>query len=359
MKRKIISLAIMLCLLSSTVVSAGEFDSQSLVDNAAQVKIPVTATINSTFTVSLPASLELTADGSQYTYSSTVGVKGDTNIESAVTVVPMENIVVYDVTNRPKELTETPTAESEQESYEHKVPQPVTISQEKTSWAYTDLSANVDAFVETPITATATTLTAGEWEGVLKFVIDYSSTYIAPTSLTLGETYSFGGYNWVAAEQHEGYVTLQSTGVTAGQWPGYKMAKFGNGDYYASNIDGQDISEYDDKTTALYNSIKSAEYDGATYGKGLFLANQDMGNSTYANSNYNTALKTATANHSSFGASASYAWLGTFNGGNYVRCVSSGGGVSSSSQHNSYVVAPAFNLDTSKVTLEGNVITVK
>lgn len=374
MKRKIISLAMMLCLLSSTVVSANEFDSSALVDNTAQVKVPVTATITSTFTVSLPATLELTADGNQYTFNSTVGVKGDTNIESAVTVVPDANIVVYDVTNRPEDDTDTPTAESDQDGYEHKASQPVTISQEKTSWAYTDLATNVDAFVETPVTASAH-LTSGEWEGVLRFVIDYSSTYVEP--IRLGATYTFGGYEWVVAEQHEGYVTLQSTGVMSGKWPGCTMSGTltnAAGDtitlpaglaIYNGNIDGYDISAYNTKTSELYNSIKSAEYVGASYGKGLFLVSNEKAGTTDISTDgsgyYCNALKTAGANFRSFGASYKSAWLGTNRciGDNKAMCVNSSGRISDGNQNNMCVVAPAFNLDTNKVTLEGNIITVK
>ena len=90
------------------------------------------------------------------------------------------------------------------------------------------------------------------------------------------------------------------------------MAKFGNGSPYANNIDGQDISGYDDKTTALYNSIKSAEYAGADYGTGLYLVSNAMTGTTtdgtIGSGNYWTALKTAAANFDSFGASSSVSW---------------------------------------------------
>lgn len=181
--------------------------------------------------------------------------------------------------------------------------------------------------------------------------------------LTEGSTYSMGGYQWVCAEVNGVQAVMQSAGVTGGSWPGYKMAKFGNGSNYTSNIDGQDISEYDDKTTALYNNIKSAEYTGASYGTGLFLvSNEKAGtttNNTKGSGNYCTALKTAAANRSSSGASYNYAWLGTVNGSGSAWRVDSGGYVNySNSQNSSYVLAPAFNLDTSKIALSGTTITV-
>ncbi len=64
---------------------------------------------------------------------------------------------------------------------------------------------------------------------------------------------------------------IQSHGVTHGKWPGFKMEKFGNGNYYADSIDGQDISAYDNKMQALYDAIKDAEDSSASYGKGLYL----------------------------------------------------------------------------------------
>lgn len=173
-----------------------------------------------------------------------------------------------------------------------------------------------------------------------------------------GETYSFGGYEWICAEVKGNYAVMQSTGVTAGVWPGYKMSKFGNGDFYANSIDGQDISAYDDKTTTLYNSIRSAEYVSATYGKGLFLVSNEKAGTTTTGSkgsgNYHTALKTA-ANSGSFGASYSYAWLGTVYGSSNAWGVNQDGNVYNGSfQNSSFVVAPAFNLDTSKITLDGS-----
>lgn len=77
-------------------------------------------------------------------------------------------------------------------------------------------------------------------------------------NLELGKTYNFMGYKWTACELINNGKTLviQSHGVTTGPWPGSKLSQFGNGHYYGSDIDGQDISSYNDKTQKLYDAIK-------------------------------------------------------------------------------------------------------
>lgn len=191
----------------------------------------------------------------------------------------------------------------------------------------------------------------------------YPTGAVGGATLTAGTTYTFGGYSWVCAETSGNLAVLQSTGVTGGAWPGYTMSKFGNNNYYSSNIDGQDISDYNQKTKDLYAAIKAAEYTSAPYGKGLFLVSNAKCNQTSAgyqgSGNYWTALTTAATNYSSFGASYSDAWLGTVNGSNYAWYVYSYGSVSNYNYQNySFVVAPAFNLDTSKVSLSGTSLTV-
>ena len=170
-----------------------------------------------------------------------------------------------------------------------------------------------------------------------------SDDYDVQADITVGSTYSFGGYSWIATEASGNKVVLQSKGVTSGYWPGYKMSKWGNGNYYGSSIDGQDISGYDTKTQNLYNNIKYAEYGS----QGLFLVSKEKaGEISYSNTGsgkYLEALKDAAVNYSSFGAGSSYAWLGTVNGGYSAWYVYSNGNVvSGNNQHNSFVVAPAL-----------------
>ena len=185
-------------------------------------------------------------------------------------------------------------------------------------------------------------------------------------NLKLGKTYLFMGYNWTVCELvNDGRTAvLQSHGVTSGAWPGFKMAEFGNGDYYADSIYGQDISAYDHKLKELYNAIKDVEDKSATYGKGLYLVSKGKVGFTkcgkHGSGYYWTALKEAAMNYQSFGAANGGAWLGTDYGSTIAWCVCRYGHVSGSYQDGyDCVVAPAFNLDLSKVEIVGDEIIIK
>ena len=185
-------------------------------------------------------------------------------------------------------------------------------------------------------------------------------------TLELGETYRLAGYNWTACELINKGKTLviQSHGVTSGAWPGLEMAQFGNGDYYADSIDGQDISAYDHKLKELYNAIKDVEDKSATYGKGLYLVSKEKVGFTKCGKQgsgyYWTALKEAAMNYQSFGAASNGAWLDTVSGSGNPLCVDSNGGVYNGNLRSSgFVVAPAFNLDLSKVEIVGDEIIIK
>ncbi|MGN0414861.1 MAG: hypothetical protein ACI4FX_05165 [Agathobacter sp.] len=325
-------------------------------DDKAETSVPIEYTVGAAFTVKLPTSITLEKGESGYSYSGTVGVKGDIDAGKVVRVTPDPSITMYDVTNRPTE--DVPSGEDDQ-NYAHKTAKAVEGALGKKYWAQTEMSA--DEFSDAVLTYGADTMQSGIWKGKLGVSISYENDRV---ELVAGQTYTLGGYSWVAAEVKNNYAVLQSTGVTAGYWPGYTMAQFGNGSFYASYIDGQDISGYDDKTTTLYNSIQSAEYSGADYGTGLYLVSNAMAGTTESgekgSGNYWTALKTAAVNKSSFGASHSYSWLGTVYSSTGAQAVDSHGGVCNHAyQDVLFVVAPAFNLDTSKVTLEGNALTVK
>ena len=185
-------------------------------------------------------------------------------------------------------------------------------------------------------------------------------------NLKLGKTYLFMGYNWTVCELvNDGRTAvLQSHGVTSGAWPGFKMAEFGNGDYYADSIYGQDISAYDHKLKELYNAIKDVEDKSATYGKGLYLVSKEKVGFTkcgkHGSGYYRTALKEAAMNYQSFEAASNGTWLGTVSGSGNPLCVDSNGGVYNGNLRSSgFVVAPAFNLDLSKVEVAGDEIIKK
>ena len=184
------------------------------------------------------------------------------------------------------------------------------------------------------------------------------------STVELGKTYQFAGYKWTACELINKGKTLviQSHGVTHGKWPGFKMEKFGNGNYYADFIDGQDISAYDNKMQALYDAIEDVEDTSASYGKGLYLISEEKVGFTElghpGSGNYWQALKAAAENARSFWA-AYCAWLGTVDDSS-AWCIHLNGNVyCGSNQTNGFVVAPAFNLDLSKVEIVGGEIVIR
>ena len=176
-----------------------------------------------------------------------------------------------------------------------------------------------------------------------------------------GKTYKFAGYSWTACEVNNDrhVAVIQSRGVTHGDWPGFKMTEFDS----KYSIDGYDISAYDVKTKKLYDAIKDVEDKSASYGKGLYLVSKEKAGYTEwcepGSDDYWQALKKAAGNASSFGCPNNYAWLGTVYGSDYAWCVGSSGNVYDYSQNSDYVVAPAFNLDLSKVEVVGDEIIIK
>ena len=176
-----------------------------------------------------------------------------------------------------------------------------------------------------------------------------------------GKTYKFAGYSWTACEVNNDrhVAVIQSRGVTNGAWPGFKMTEFDS----KYSIDGYDISAYDVKTKKLYDAIKDVEDKSASYGKGLYLVSKEKAGYTEwcepGSDDYWQALKKAAGNASSFGCPNNYAWLGTVYGSDYAWCVGSSGNVYDYSQNSDYVVAPAFNLDLSKVEVVGDEIIIK
>ena len=185
-------------------------------------------------------------------------------------------------------------------------------------------------------------------------------------TLKPGKTYKFAGYSWTACEVNNDrhVAVIQSHGITHGMWPGFVIPKFGNGNYYGRSIDGQDISDYDEKMSALYNAIKDVEDKSASYGKGLYLVSKEKAGFTEwcepGSGDYWQALKKAAGNASSFGSPYNFAWLGTVYGGCGAWYVGSSGDVYyNNDQDYDFVVAPAFNLDLSKVEVVGDEIIIK
>ena len=179
--------------------------------------------------------------------------------------------------------------------------------------------------------------------------------------LESGKTYKFAGYSWTACEVNNDrhVAVIQSRGVTHGAWPGFKMTEFDS----KYSIDGYDISAYDVKTKKLYDAIKDVEDKSASYGKGLYLVSKEKAGFTEwgqpGSGDYWQALKKAAGNASSFGCPNYCAWLGTVNGSDYAWYVYSSGNVYDYHQSYDCVVAPAYNLDLSKVEVVGDEIIIK
>lgn len=182
-------------------------------------------------------------------------------------------------------------------------------------------------------------------------------------SLESGKSYGFMGCNWTVCEFVNDGMTavLQSHGVTKGPWPGFIMPQFGNGNYYGADIDGQDISGYDKKMVALYDSIKDVEDTNAAYGRGLYLVSAEKTYIGPDSDNYCRTLIEAAKKHRPLDIPIYGTWLGTVHGSvhsnNCAWCANSEGIIfNNHRQHFNLIVAPAFNLNLSKIEIIGNEI---
>lgn len=187
-------------------------------------------------------------------------------------------------------------------------------------------------------------------------------------NLELGKTYNFMGYKWTACELINNGKTLviQSHGVTTGPWPGFKLSQFENGHYYGSDIDGQDISSYNDKTQKLYDAIKDFEDTSATYGNGLYLISAEkaqLPTVIYGASGagyYCDALVSAGSEGNPNGTHCN-AWLGTLGNKENTAWFVNGfaNGYIALQDDVVKTIAPAFNIDLSKVKISGDEIVKK
>lgn len=188
--------------------------------------------------------------------------------------------------------------------------------------------------------------------------------------LELGKTYDFMGYKWTACELINNGKTLviQSHGVTCGTWPGFKMLKFGGkvDAFYATDIAGEDISAYDDKMQILYDVIKEVEDKSAPYGKGLFLVSAEkaqLPTVIYGASGagyYCDALVSAGSEGNPNGTHCN-AWLGTLGNKENTAWFVNGfaNGYIALQDDVVKTIAPAFNIDLSKVVISGDEIVKK
>ena len=171
--------------------------------------------------------------------------------------------------------------------------------------------------------------------------------------IELGKEYRFAGYDWIAVlcDDSNG-VILQSLGITSGPWPGYKMEEYGNSQYYSSDISS--INDYDEKTRKLYERIKGVEKKYSSREEGLYFP---AGYVAGTNKVWRKALVTLAER------AMDYVWLGTVRGKAALYISPCAGAdyylKSYCNQEKSCVIAPAFNLDLSKVEVVGDEIIIK
>ena len=169
-------------------------------------------------------------------------------------------------------------------------------------------------------------------------------------TLNEGEIYKFADCDWMAVEVHDEYTTLvmikgnTDHGDMSGAWPGY--IKNGNS-AYGQSIEYEDISSYYPGLTYLYSQINDKEYAAAT-GEGLYLVPYSF--VSEITGKYWEALMLAARYKSSFGADNYCAWVGTVRSLGTAWYVDEDYGVDTYNQFKSCVVAPTFNLDTSKIS---------
>lgn len=170
--------------------------------------------------------------------------------------------------------------------------------------------------------------------------------------IELGKEYRFTGYDWIAVLcDNSNGVILQSLGITSGPWPGYKMEEYGNSQYYNSDISS--INDYDEKTRELYGKIKGVEKKYSAREEGLYFP---AGYVAGTNKVWRKALVTLAER------AMDYVWLGTVRGKAALYISPCAGAdyylKSYCNQEKSCVIAPAFYLDLSKVTVEGDEILI-
>ena len=205
----------------------------------------------------------------------------------------------------------------------------------------------------------------------------------APNNIIrLGKTYSFGGYNWVAAEKiSDNVYAMQSIDMTNGYWPGFYLDTDYNGtaDFdgidttYNGDIDYLNVANYDRIMTEWYSKYGGAEADGGIdsstglYGSanvknGLYLLPYTkMGvteKDTVGSGNYFSGICKTLENYSR----TKSVWLGTHDWRvnrspyDYYKIIVTNSGSSQSIATG--IVAPVFNIDMSKIVINGFALTL-
>ena len=174
-------------------------------------------------------------------------------------------------------------------------------------------------------------------------------------NIDFGKEYNFAGYKWIPIkiDKKRNIAVIQSLGVTAGPWPGYILPQFGNGKEYYKNIAGKNICNYNKQMQDLYEFIKKVEAE-AEDGAGLYLLNQSVESLPIAMK----ALAKAADNKIN-GSLYDCVWLGDALDGFALYVETNEEILYGTGQNDLFVVAPAFNLDLSKVEIRDDEIVIK
>lgn len=174
-------------------------------------------------------------------------------------------------------------------------------------------------------------------------------------NIDFGKEYNFAGYKWIPIkiDKKRNIAVIQSLGVTAGPWPGYILPQFGNGKEYYKNIAGKNICNYNKQMQDLYEFIKKVEAESED-GEGLYLLNQSVESLPIAMK----ALAKAADNKIN-GSLYDCVWLGDALDGFVLYVETNEEILYGTGQNDLFVVAPAFNLDLSKVEIRDDEIVIK
>ena len=153
MKKKIVILMILACMITQNTVYADVLENQEHTSADANTSVNVSANIFASFTVTLPKQIQIDQNTKSSGY--TVKVEGDIPGNTSISVTPESSVVMEQVGKADI------TGSSEQN---------------KTEFTEDELTAAADSGVTAAGTVNVPDLTPGHWEGVMNFNVDTSAT---------------------------------------------------------------------------------------------------------------------------------------------------------------------------------------
>lgn len=153
MKKKIVILMILACMITQNTVYADVLENQEHTSADANTSVNVSANIFASFTVTLPKQIQIDQNTKSSGY--TVKVEGDIPGNTSISVTPESSFVMEQVGKADI------TGSSEQN---------------KTEFTENELTAAADSGVTAAGTVNVPDLTPGHWEGVMNFNVDTSAT---------------------------------------------------------------------------------------------------------------------------------------------------------------------------------------